>query len=69
MHKPTLCTILNIFMYCGVALFLFPYVSGHLSSGTLFLILGASLAVVSGFSRAFLTEGDCDLRVHTQKIP
>ena len=69
MHKPTLCTILNILMYAGVALFLFPYISGHLSSGALFLILGASLAVLSGLSRAFFTEGDCDLRVHTQKIP
>ena len=56
-------------MYTGVALFLFPYVSGHLSNGSLFLILGATLAVVSGLSRAFFTEGDCDLRVHTQKIP
>ena len=69
MHKPTLCTVLNILMYSGVALFLYPYLSGHLSSGSLFLILGATIAVASGFSRAFFTEGDCDLRVHTQKIP
>ena len=69
MHKPTLCTLLNISMYCGVGLILFPYLSGHLSSGALFLILGASLAVLSGLSRAFFTEGDCDLRVHNQKIP
>ena len=69
MHKPTLCTILNILMYAGVGLFLFPYVSGHLSSGALWLILGASIAVLCGLTRAFLTEGDCDLHVHTQKIP
>ena len=69
MHKPTLCTVLNIVMYAGVALFLVPYITGHLSGGTLFLILGASIAVISGLSRAFFTEGDCDLRVHTQKIP
>ena len=69
MHKPTLCIILNILMYAGVGLFLFPYVSGHLSSGSLWLILGASIAVICGLSRAFFTEGDCDLRVHTQRIP
>ena len=69
MHKPTLRTILNILMYAGVGLFLFPYVSGHLSSGALWLILGASIAVTCGLTRAFFTEGDCDLRVHTQKIP
>jgi hypothetical protein len=69
MHKPTLCTILNILMYSGVALFLYPYLSGHLSSGSLFLILGASIAVTCGFTRAFFTEGDCDLRISTQKIP
>ena len=69
MHKATLCTLLNIAMYSGIALFLYPYVAGRLSNNVLFLILGATLAVVSGLSRAFLTEGDCDLRVHTQRIP
>ncbi len=69
MHKPTLCTILNILMYAGVGLFLVPYFSGHLSRGVLWMILGASTAVVCGLTRAYFTEGDCDLRVHTQKIP
>ncbi len=69
MHKPTLCTLLYIGLYTGIALFLFPYVAGRLSSAAPFLVGGALLAVVSGLTRACLQEGDCDPRIHTQRIP
>ncbi len=57
----TICirTLVTIFMFVGVAIFLLPYVTGSLSNGKLFLILGASVAVACGLLRCYLTEGDC----------
>jgi hypothetical protein len=51
--------LLTFLMYFGVVIFLYPYVTGRLSNGILMLIGGASMAVICGLSRCFLTEGDC----------
>jgi hypothetical protein len=59
MSRCTLRSIFTILIYAGVAVFLYPYLTGHLSNGILFLIGGIGLAVVCGLLRCCLTEGDC----------
>jgi ABC-type uncharacterized transport system permease subunit len=59
MSKGIVRTVLTILMYAGVAVFLYPYISGHLMAGVPFMIAGASCTVVCGFLRCYLTEGDC----------
>ncbi len=51
--------VLTILMYAGVVVFLYPYLRGTLSSGFIFMIVGAGAAVVFGLLRCYLTEGDC----------
>jgi hypothetical protein len=46
-------------MYAGVAIFLFPYLTGRITAGILFMIIGAAIAVSCGLLRCYLTEGDC----------
>ena len=46
-------------MYAGVVVFLFPYFAGRITTGVLFMIIGAGFAVVCGLLRCYLTEGDC----------
>ncbi len=60
--KAVVRTTLTILLYAGVVLFLLPYATGHVFSGVLLLIVGASLAVVAGLARCYLTEGDCTER-------
>ncbi len=62
MSRPALRVLLTFLMYFGVVIFLYPYVTGRLSMGVAFLIGGASLTVVAGMCRCFLTEGDCQER-------
>ncbi len=63
-------TTLTILLYAGVAVFLLPYLTGHIFTGIIFMIAGAGLAVVSGLGRCFFTEGDCTERDHIkQHIP
>jgi hypothetical protein len=75
MAKPllskSLCrTSLTVALYLGVLLFLLPYLTGRVFTGVLVIILGASLAVVAGLARCYLTEGDCTERDHIkQHIP
>jgi hypothetical protein len=60
------CTLRYIFtglVYLGVAIFLWPYFTGHISTGILFLIGGLGLAVLAGFLRCYYTEGDCPDRI------
>jgi hypothetical protein len=57
--KSILRIVLTILMYAGVAVFLFPYFTGHIMTGILFMIVGAACTVVCGFLRCYLTEGDC----------
>ena len=51
--------VLTILMYAGVVVFLFPYFAGRITTGVLFMIIGAGFAVVCGLLRCYLTEGDC----------
>jgi len=51
--------VLTILMYAGVVVFLFPYFAGKITTGVLFMIIGAGFAVVCGLLRCYLTEGDC----------
>jgi hypothetical protein len=51
--------LLTILMYAGVVVFLFPYFTGRLTTGVLFMIIGAGATVVFGILRCYLTEGDC----------
>lgn len=65
MSRCTVRYILTALLYVGVAIFLYPYLTGHVSTGFLFLIGGVGLAVVCGLLRACLTEGDCTDRIPT----
>jgi hypothetical protein len=70
LSKPACRITLTILMYAGVLLFLFPYLSGRVFTGVVFVITGAALAVVAGLARCFLTEGDCTERDSIkQRIP
>ena len=42
MSKGILRILLTILMYAGVAVFLFPYVTGHITAGIPFMIIGVS---------------------------
>lgn len=57
--------ILTVLMYSGVLIFLFPYVTGRITTGVLFMIVGAGLTVVCGLLRCYLTEGDCGRVPHS----
>lgn len=65
------CTLRNIFtvlIYAGVAAFLYPYLTGQLSSGMLFLVGGIGLAVVCGILRCACMEGDCAEREYLESV-
>jgi hypothetical protein len=64
MSRCTLRYIFTVLIYAGVAIFLWPYVTGHISTGLIFLVIGIGLAVISGIFRACLVEGDC-----TEPVP
>jgi hypothetical protein len=60
------CTLRNIFtvlIYAGVGVFLYPYITGRLSSGIFFLVAGIGLAVLSSILRCACIEGDCSDRI------
>lgn len=65
MTRRAVRTILTILMYAGIVVFLFPYVTGKLTTGIIFLIVGAGAAVVCGLLRCYLTEGDCGRIPHS----
>lgn len=68
--KPFLRITLTVALYIGVVLFLLPYLTGRVFTGILFIIGGATLAVVAGLARCYLTEGDCTEPDHIkQHIP
>ncbi|MGD0796824.1 MAG: hypothetical protein ABR910_03785 [Acidobacteriaceae bacterium] len=64
MSRCTLRYIFTILIYAGVAIFLWPYFTGHISTGLIFLVGGIGLAVLSGILRCCLMEGDC-----TEPVP
>jgi len=63
--KSALRMVLTILMYAGVVVFLFPYLTGRITAGILFMIIGAGIAVSCGLLRCYLTEGDCDRIPHS----
>jgi hypothetical protein len=65
MTRRALRILLTILMYAGIVVFLFPYVTGKLTTGIVFLIIGAGTAVVCGLLRCYLTEGDCGRIPHS----
>ena len=68
MSKCTLRYILTVLVYAGVAIFLYPYLTGRLSSGESFLLIGIGLAVVCGILRAACMEGDCTEREYVDNV-
>jgi hypothetical protein len=65
MSTCTLRYICTALIYVGVAIFLWPYLTGHISTGLVFLIAGLGLAVFFGLLRCYFTEGDCPDRIPT----
>jgi hypothetical protein len=59
MTKSITRIVLTILMYAGVAVFLFPYFTGRITTAVLFMIIGAGATVLFGMLRCYLTEGDC----------
>lgn len=59
MTKRITRTVLTILMYAGVVVFLYPYLAGKITTGVIFMIIGAGATVVFGMLRCYLTEGDC----------
>jgi membrane protein CcdC involved in cytochrome C biogenesis len=57
--KKILRVVLTIGLYAGVLVFLVPYFFGTVTASVVALIVGASLAVVCGLLRCYMTEGDC----------
>jgi len=57
--RSALRVVLTILMYAGIAIFLFPYFTGRITTGILFMIIGSGIAVTCGLLRCYLTEGDC----------
>ena len=65
MSRCTVRYILTVLIYAGVAICLWPYFTGHISTGMLSLIVGIGLAVGAGILRCCLMEGDCTERLPT----
>jgi len=59
MSRCTLRRIFTILIYAGVAMSLYPYVTGRLSSGVILLVAGIGVAVLAGILRCVCVEGDC----------
>ena len=59
MSRCTLRRIFTVLIYAGVGLFLYPYLTGRLSSGILYLVAGIGIAVLAGILRCVCIEGDC----------
>ncbi len=52
-------SLVTVFMFAGVALFLLPYFTESKSSSSFFFILGGVIALSCGFARCYL-DGPCD---------
>jgi len=59
MSRCTLRRIFTVLIYAGVGLFLYPYLTGKLSSGLIYLVAGIAIAVLAGILRCVCIEGDC----------
>lgn len=58
MNTSTARTLLTIFTYAGVGIFLLPYVVGSASSAPLLMLVGGLIAVICGLLRCYFTEGE-----------
>ncbi len=65
MSRCTLRQIFTVLIYAGVAIFLYPYLTGHFSNAILYLVAGIGLAVLCGILRCVCIEGDCPDRIPT----
>jgi hypothetical protein len=63
MSRCTLRQVFTVLIYAGVAVFLYPYFTGRLSTGIFFLVAGIGLAVLASILRCACVEGDCTDRI------
>jgi hypothetical protein len=63
MSRCTMRSIFTVLIYAGVAVFLYPYLTGHFSHAVLYLVAGIGVAVLCGILRCAFIEGDCPDRV------
>jgi len=63
MSRCTLRSIFTVLIYAGVAVFLYPYLTGHFSHAVLYLVAGIGIAVFCGILRCAFVEGDCPDRI------
>ena len=63
MSRCTLRYLFTILLYAGVAFVLIPYMIGQTTRALLYLLVGIGIALVCGFARCYLMEGDCDERL------
>lgn len=59
MSRCTLRYLLTVLLYAGVAIVLVPYISGNTSRALMFVVGGIGVALVCGFLRCYLMDGDC----------
>ncbi len=53
MSRCTLRYLVTVLLYAGVAIFLVPYITGHITTGILLLVGGACLTIVCGILRCY----------------
>ncbi len=63
MSRCMLRNIFTILIYTGVAIFLYPYITGRFSNAVIFLVAGIGLAVLAGILQCVCIEGDCVDRI------
>ncbi|HWB32553.1 MAG TPA: hypothetical protein VG714_05205 [Acidobacteriaceae bacterium] len=59
MSRCTLRYIFTVLIYAGVAMFLYPYLTGRLHTALIFVVAGICIAVFAGIMRCAFVEGDC----------
>ncbi|MCU1323712.1 MAG: hypothetical protein JWM43_3361 [Acidobacteriaceae bacterium] len=69
MSRCTLRYVFTIIMYAGIVVFLIPYVSGEISKGTIFLIIGGAVAVSCGMLRCYFSESSAPQDQHFPTKP
>ena len=58
MSRCTLRYLFTVAMYAGIVVCLIPYISGKISTGVIFLIVGGGIAIASGIFRCYYIEGN-----------
>jgi hypothetical protein len=65
MSRCTLRYLFTVLIYAAVAVVFIPYVTGHTTTGLLYLGGGIGAAVVFAIARCYFMEGDCADRTWT----